>query len=245
MTGQVHSIESFGTVDGPGVRLVVFLQGCPMRCLYCHNPDTWEPRGGRKMEAEEILRLFIKNRAFYKNGGITVSGGEPLLQLDFLIDLFTLCKGEGIHTCIDTSGIIFDPKNLERMRKLDKLVSLTDLFLLDIKHTDSAEHKRLTGMDCAPVLGFAEYLDSKGAPFWVRRVVVAGYTDSEEELLSLGRLLAHFRSLKAVEVLPYHTMGRSKYKELGIEYPLGDMPPLDKGAVELAKKTIIRGMNSV
>ena len=159
MTGRVHSIESFGTVDGPGVRLVVFLQGCPMRCLYCHNPDTWKMAGGTEMTVAQIMAQYEKNRAFYSRGGITVTGGEPLMQMEFVTELFSAAAHRGIHTCLDTSGITFRPDSQELTDRFDKLMSVTDLVMLDIKHIDPAEHVKLCGQPLKPVLEFARYLD--------------------------------------------------------------------------------------
>lgn len=242
MDGYVHSLESFGTVDGPGIRLVVFLQGCPLRCLYCHNPDTWEKGVGEKMSAEEILREYDKNRDFYKKGGITVTGGEPLLQLDFVTELFEKAKTKGIHTCLDTSGITFNAGSEKTLADFDRLMRSTDLVLLDIKHIDSRAHKELTGADNRNVLSFAEYLEKKKKPFWVRHVIVEGYTDSKDDLVRLGRYLARFTCLKALDVIPYHTMGEVKYETLGIEYPLKGVPALTTGAAVKAKSYIMEGL---
>lgn len=242
MKGYVHSIESFGTVDGPGVRMVVFMQGCPMRCLYCHNPDTWRFGEGEEMTVEQILNTYKRNSSFYAKGGITVSGGEPLMQAEFLAELFEECKGAGIHTCLDTSGIVFDRANPERMRVLDKLLSFTDLVMLDIKHIDPKKHRLLTGMDNSAPLDFAKYLGERGVSVWVRHVVVEGYTTDEDDLIALGRFLRGIKSLKALDVLPYHTMGKAKYSQMGLEYPLGDMPALEKSRAVHAKELILKGM---
>ena len=239
MVGRVHSVESFGTVDGPGIRLVVFLQGCPMRCLYCHNPDTWELSGGREMSADEIIAQFLKNRSFYKDGGITVTGGEPLMQLDFLLELFAKAKEHEIHTCIDTSGITFSPETKE---KTDKLLSLTDLVMLDIKHIDTTAHKTLTGHGNENILAFAKHLADKNIPVWVRHIVIEGYTDNPEDLLKLGEFLGTLGCLKALDVLPYHTMGVHKYKELGLPYKLDGVPALSLKAAIKAKEYILEGI---
>ena len=244
MMGRVHSTESFGTVDGPGIRLVVFLQGCPMRCLYCHNPDTWDVRGGRQMSAQDIISLYEKNRDFYSNGGLTVTGGEPLLQIDFLCELFSLAKQKGIHTCIDTSGITYAPENAEYMQKLDALMQNTDLCMLDIKHIDADEHKRLTGMSNDRVIACARYLEQKNVPLWIRHVVVEGYTDNEGYLYALGQFIGGLKNVKALDVLPYHNMGESKYAELGIDYALKGLKPLDNAAALKAKKTILAGVRA-
>lgn len=242
MDGYVHSLESFGTVDGPGIRLVVFLQGCPLRCLYCHNPDTWETGTGKKTTADEILREYNKNRDFYKRGGITVTGGEPLLQLDFVTELFEKAKANGIHTCLDTSGITFNRSSEKLLESFDRLIESTDLVMLDIKHIDPESHKKLTGADNSNILAFAEYLEEKGKHFWVRHVIVEGYTDSKTDLVRLGKYLAKFTCLKALDVIPYHTMGETKYESLGIEYPLKGVPALTTGAAVKAKSYIMEGL---
>ncbi len=239
MKGYIHSIESFGTVDGPGIRFVVFLQGCPLRCKYCHNPDTWEPGTGNEMTVAEILAQFEKNRSFYSNGGITVTGGEPLMQIDFVTELFTLAKEKGIHTCIDTSGALYNAKNTEFTHKLDKLMDVCDLVMLDIKHIDSAEHKELTGMPNEGILDFARYLEAKKMPIWVRHVLVPGVTDSQKQLTALGCFIGSLTNVKALDVLPYHTLGVNKYEKLGIEYPLKDVPAATGDEAAKAKTTIL------
>lgn len=245
MIGRVHSSESFGTVDGPGIRFVLFMQGCPMRCLYCHNPDTWDMKGGNEMSTDDVLALYKKNSVFYKNGGITVTGGEPLLQIDFLIELFSKAKKMGVHTCIDTSGITYNPNNEAYLSKLQKLMEYTDLVMLDIKHIDTQKHIELTGKDNAHILEFAKYLDNIGKDIWIRHVVVEGYTLNENYLYSLGQFIGKLKHIKALDVLPYHSMGVSKYKELGIVYPLDGMPALDKSEAVNARRIIIQGMKSV
>lgn len=233
-------MESFGTVDGPGIRFVVFVQGCPLRCKYCHNPDTWKTTGGTMVTAEELLAQYNHKKAFYKNGGITVTGGEPLLQIDFVTDLFRKAKAEGIHTCIDTSGITFQENNSETLEKFDTLMSVTDLVLLDIKHIESDAHKELTGMKNDNVLAFAHYLAKKNIPVWVRHVIVPGITDDEQEWKTLGRFLATLPNLKALDVLPYHTMGVKKYEALGIDYPLKGVPALEKAEAAKARTVILQ-----
>lgn len=242
MNGYIHSLESFGTVDGPGIRLVVFLQGCPLRCLYCHNPDTWEVGKGNTITAEEILREYDKNRDFYKRGGITVTGGEPLLQIDFVTELFAKAKEKGIHTCLDTSGITFNKSSETNKAKFDELLKYTDLVMLDIKHIDEESHKKLTGKSNSNVLDFADYLEENNKPFWVRHIIVEGYTDKKEGLVRLGKFLAKFRCLKALDVIPYHTMGVSKYDALGIDYPLKGLPALSVGGAVKAKGYIMEGL---
>lgn len=241
MDGYIHSIESFGTVDGPGVRFVVFTQGCPMRCKYCHNPDTWKLGEGTRMSAEELLKQYMKNRFFYKNGGITVTGGEPLLQVDFLIELFRKAKEQKIHTCIDTSGITYREGNIAYKKKLDELMQYTDLVMLDIKHMDAEEHKELTGKGNENIFAFARYLEEKKIPVWIRHVVVPGITDQREYLVELGRFLATLSNVKALDVLPYHVMGVGKYKELGMEYPLKGIEAANAEQTQKAKVAILEG----
>lgn len=245
MNGFIHSKESFGTVDGPGIRYVLFMQGCPMRCLYCHNPDTWKIGGGEEITVDEVIGEFNKNRAFYSKGGITVSGGEPLLQIDFLIDLFRKAKEESIHTCIDTSGVTYNPENTEYLKKLDELMEYTDLVMLDIKHIDPDRHIELTSRKNGNILEFAKYLESKNIPVWIRHVIVEGYTDSPEDLKALGRFIGKLRNLKALDVLPYHTMGVSKYKELGIPYKLEGLKSLPQSEAVKAKQYILQGIKEV
>ena len=242
MHGFIHSTESFGTVDGPGVRFVIFMQGCPMRCKYCHNPDTWEMNSGERRSAASLIDEYMRNAAYYSNGGITVTGGEPLMQIDFLLELFSLAKAKGIHICVDTSGITYHPGESVYNEKLEKLLSLTDLVMLDIKHIDPEKHKNLTGSQNKNVIDFAEYLSEKGIPLWVRHVVVKGHTDDKEDLKRLGRYLAHLKNLKALDVLPYHTMGASKYAELGIAYPLEGLPSLTVQDAVKAKSYIMEGL---
>ena len=242
MKGYIHSIETFGSVDGPGIRYVVFLQGCPMRCLYCHNPDTWAIGKGIEVEAAELISEYEKNKAFYRGGGITVTGGEPLLQIDFLIELFALAKKKGIHTCVDTSGITYTGAESEYQAKLDKLFEYVDLVMLDIKHIDPIKHRELTSKDNGGILAFAKYLERKGVPVWIRHVIVKGYTDDHESLLALGRFIGSLSNVKALDVLPYHAMGENKYRELGIEYPLEGMPALEKADAQRAKEYILRGV---
>lgn len=242
MTGYIHSKESFGTVDGPGIRYVLFMQGCPMRCLYCHNPDTWEFNAGTLTTTDEILDEYRKNSSFYTNGGITVTGGEPLVQIDFVTELFQKAKAEGIHTCIDTSGITFNPQNTE---KFDELVKYTDLVMLDIKHIDSEKHNALTGHGNENILAFAKYLEKKNIPLWVRHIIVEGITDYPEDLVKLGEFIGTLGNLKALDVLPYHTMGVSKYEEMGINYPLKELKALPLSEAVKAKEFILSGIKKV
>ncbi len=242
MLGSIHSIESFGTVDGPGVRMVVFMKGCPMRCQYCHNPDTWDLNGGTKMSVEEILKKYNSKKSFYRGGGITVSGGEPLLQMDFVTELLKSAKEQGIHTCVDTSGILFDKSNQEKLKKFDELIKYTDLFLLDIKHINDEEHKKLTGHSNKNILDFTKYLEEKNVPICIRHVVVPGITFDKDYLFELGKYIGTLKNLKSIDVLAYHDMGKNKYKELGIDYPLKDTPSLSKEDALKAKRVILRGI---
>lgn len=245
MQGRIHSLESFGTVDGPGVRFVVFVQGCPMRCAYCHNPDTWEMNGGTLMEPSYIIEQYERNISFYKGGGITVTGGEPLMQVDFLLDLFTLAKKKNIHTCIDSSGIAYKPNgNPEWLAKLDKLMTLTDLVMLDIKHIDPEKHKELTSQPNDGILAFAKYLSDKQVDMWIRHVVVPGITDDDKYLYQLGYFIGELKNLKALDVLPYHTMGESKYEKLGMEYKLKGVPAMDKEKLLGKKEVILDGIRA-
>lgn len=237
--GRIHSLESMGTVDGPGIRLVVFVQGCPMRCLYCHNPDTWELKGGTLMSVDDILSLYERNAPFYRQGGITVTGGEPLMQKEFVTELFQAAKAKGIHTCLDTSGIAFDPKHPENM---DALLNVTDLVLLDIKTIDPQKHVKLTSQKADHIIAFANELDRRSLPVWIRHVYVNSQWNTDEELESLGAYLAHLHNVKALDVLPYHTMGKVKYVNLGLKYPLDGIKDATKEEALTARKKILQGM---
>ncbi len=240
-TANLHSIESFGTVDGPGIRFVAFLKGCPLRCQYCHNPDTWDAKGGRKVTVEELVKEALKYRSYYGDkGGVTVSGGEPLLQIDFVIEFFTALKEKGIHTCVDTSGFTFVPDDEESVRKHEKLLAVTDLFLLDVKHIDAKRHEAITGKSNAHTLAFAKFLSEHGKPMWVRYVLVSSLSDDDEAIRSLKAFLETLSNVEKIEVLPYHTMGKVKYEKLGLVYPLGDEEPPSKERVQNAKQ-ILRG----
>lgn len=238
MKGKIHSVESFGTVDGPGVRYVVFFQGCPMRCRYCHNPDTWEMSDGKEMEIDEIINNILRNKEFYASGGITATGGEPMVQMEFLTELFRVAKENGISTCLDTSGIMFNEGDEAQMEKADQLMKVTDLVMLDIKHMDEEEHIKLTGQSNNNVFMFANYLAKIGKPVWIRHVVVPGITYDKKELEELARFVKTLPNVEKVEVLPYHSMGRVKYDNMGLEYSLKDTPQLTKEEKENAKNII-------
>lgn len=235
--GNVHSIESCGTVDGPGIRFVVFMQGCPMRCQYCHNPDSWEIGVGQKMSVLDIISRYEGVKEFCK-GGITVTGGEPLLQMDFVTELFRVAKEKKIHTALDTSGITFTQENVG---KFDTLMQYTDLVLLDIKHIDDEEHKKLTSHSNKNILAFAKYLSDLKKPMWIRHVVVPGITFNQEYLFELGKFLKSLKNITALDVLPYHSMAVSKYKNLGMEYPLESTPQLTKEEALQARNWIVEG----
>lgn len=239
--GNIHSIETCGTVDGPGIRFVVFTQGCPMRCLYCHNPDTWGVNGvngeHKQLTPAKIIEKYDSVKEFCK-GGITVTGGEPLMQIDFVTELFHKAKEKNIHTALDTSGILFSGKS----DKFDDLLKYTELVLLDIKHIDDAEHKKLTGHSNKNVLEFAKYLSEINKPMWVRHVVVPDVNDKEEYLIRLGEFIGKLKNVKALDVLPYHDMAIPKYDNLGIEYPLKGVPPLTKEQAINARNIIIEGI---
>ena len=237
MKGSIHSIETFGSVDGPGVRYVIFLQGCKMRCQFCHNADTWkllEPT----QEASDVLKKALRYRPYWKQkGGITVSGGEPLLQIDFLIELFTLAKSEGVHTTLDTSGQPFS-KMKEFLEKFDRLMEVTDLVLLDIKHIDDQAHQQLTGRTNQNILELARYLDEIHKPVWIRHVLVPGRTDEDRYLIELDAFISSLNNVERLEVLPYHTLGAYKWKELGIPYPLENIDPPTAERIQNANKLL-------
>ena len=231
MTGKIHSIESFGTVDGPGIRFVLFMQGCPMRCLYCHNPDTWNVGSGREITVDWAVDEVLKYKSYISRGGVTVSGGEPLLQLEFVTEFFKRLKQEGIHTALDTSGVTF----VKADEKIEKLIKYTDLVLLDIKHIDDEKHKKLTGFTNKNTLSFAKYLSDNGKAMWIRHVIVPDITDDNEYLKALKQFIDGLKTVQKTELLPYHTMGAVKYEKLGLDYALKNvLPPTDE-AIKNAK----------
>ena len=214
---KVHSYESMGTYDGPGLRLVVFLQGCPFRCLYCANPDTIPFEGGTPTEAESIVRMAVNQKPFFgRRGGVTFSGGEPTSQAKELIPLVTRLKEEGIHVCIDTNGGVWNPA-------VEELFGLIDLALLDVKQFNTEKHERLTGRSNSQTLRTARWMEENGKPFWLRYVLVPGISDFEEDIRALGEHFKDYRMLQRVEILPYHTLGIHKYESMGQEYPLKDI----------------------
>ena len=231
---RVHSFESFGTVDGPGIRYVIFLQGCTLRCKYCQNRDSWDVNEGMLIPIDEIVDKILKYQNYIKpsGGGVTVSGGEPLLQTSSLISLFTELKRYNIHTAIDTSGMFRINDNLK------KLIDLTDLFLLDIKHIVPSKSKELVGVSNELELEFARYLSSINKPMWIRQVLVPSLTDNKNDLLKLKEFISTLKSVEKVEILPYHNLGKFKWENLNLEYPLSDIPPATNDDVERAKKIL-------
>ena len=238
MLGAIHSIETFGSVDGPGVRYVIFMQGCNMRCQYCHNVDTWNPDTDNLMTADELLDKAERFRSYWgKEGGITVSGGEALLQIDFLIDLFRKAHERGINTNLDTSGQPFTREE-PFFSKFNELLKYTDLVMLDIKHIDDEQHKILTGQSNKNILEFARYLSDIKKPIWIRHVLVPERSDYDEYLERLHDFIETLDNVEKVEVLPYHTLGEYKWKELGYDYPLAGIDPPTKERVENANRIL-------
>jgi pyruvate formate lyase activating enzyme len=225
MKGYINSVESFGSVDGPGVRYMFFLQGCRMRCAYCHNPETWKLEGGQEMTPEEAFRQAYRYKAYWKQGGgITVSGGEAMLQMEFVTELFEIAKEHGVSTALDTSGNPFTRKE-PFFSDFQKLMNVTDLFILDLKEINDERHRKLTGQTNANILDLAKYLSEQGKDMWIRHVLVPGITDNEEDLKELGDFVASLNHVQRFEVLPYHTLGVPKYEKLGIEYRLKGVKP--------------------
>lgn len=232
MIANIHSLESFGTVDGPGIRFVIFMQGCPMRCQFCHNPDTWSAvtdesrhaNGAGEWELEELLAEVLKYRSFIKTGGVTLSGGEPLMQPAFVEAFFRRCHEEGLHTCLDTSGVYFN-------EAVKAALAESDLVMLDIKTLDDELHPTYTGHTRKNNQLMLDYLEEQGKPFWVRHVVVPGITDVDARLNALIDHLSHYRHLEKVEILPYHTLGQVKYEKMGLDYPLKGVPDLTRERV--------------
>lgn len=242
MKGKIHSFESFGTVDGPGIRYVIFFKGCPLRCKYCHNPDTWDQAGAKEYDAAQIVNQSIKYKNYWGDkGGVTLTGGEPLMQIDFAIELLKEYKKHNVHTAVDTSGIMFNPNDPISMEKHKELIKYVDLFLLDIKHIDRDEHKELTGFYNDYPLAFAKWLSDNGKHMWIRHVLVPGITTDETSLRKLKEFINTLDTVDKVEVLPYHTMGTVKYKNLGIPYPLEGVLPPSKEEVTLAKNILREG----
>ena len=242
MIGHIHSTESFGAADGPGVRFIVFMQGCHMRCRYCHNPDTWKMDGGDEVTADEILKRALRFKPYWgKDGGITISGGEPLLQIDFVIELFKKAKELGINTCIDTAGNPFT-KEEPFFSKFEELMKYTDLLLLDLKEINPTRHKDLTGFDNSNIIEMAKYLSEINKPVWIRHVLVPEHSDFDEDLDALGDFIDTLSNVGRVEILPYHTLGKFKWENLGIPYTLESISPPSAERIENAKQRIHAGI---
>lgn len=240
MKGRIHSIETFGTVDGPGIRYVVFTQGCLLRCQFCHNADTWELHGGKEMAVQEIIEDLTAYLPFINasGGGITVSGGEPLLQLPFLIELFKACKQIGVHTTIDTSGGCYSTAS-HFQEQLLELLSYTDLILLDLKHINRKKHINLTGMGNDHILAFATFLSEKRVPVWIRHVLVPTINDNTDDLRTLGEFISTLSNVEKVEILPYHKLGVYKWEALGLDYPLVGIDPPSEESVSYAYSMLV------
>lgn len=236
--GRIHSLDSFGTHEGPGIRYVVFMQGCAARCRYCHNPDTWGAGEGQAISAAEIFKKIRACIPYFQasGGGVTASGGEPLLQPDFLRELFTLCRREGIHTAVETAGFIPG----RALESLDDLIGLTDLFIVDLKWADPRRHRELTGHDLAEPLALLETLERRARPYWLRQVLVPGLNDAEPDLLALKEILASLKHCQRFEFLPYHTLGLHKWEALGRPYTLTAHRPATDGDIERAMRIIGR-----
>ena len=242
MIGHIHSTESFGAADGPGVRFIVFMQGCHMRCRYCHNPDTWKMDGGDEVTADEILKRALRFKPYWgKDGGITISGGEPLLQIDFVIELFKKAKELGINTCIDTAGNPFTKED-PFFSKFEELMKYTDLLLLDLKEINPTRHKDLTGFDHSNIIEMAKYLSEINKPVWIRHVLVPEHSDFDEDLDALGDFIDTLSNVDRVEILPYHTLGKFKWENLGIPYTLESISPPSAERIENAKQRIHAGI---
>lgn len=230
--GKIHSIETMGLVDGPGIRFVVFMQGCKIRCAYCHNPDTWSLEGGEEYTPEELINKIKRYKTYFASsgGGVTFSGGDPLLQNDFLVETLKLCKLEGIHTTIDTAGV--------GNGNYDEILKYTDLVLFDIKHVDKEKYKNLVGQDNSESLKFLEACKRNNTKLWIRHVVVPGITDTRDNLRAVKEFIDTLDNVEKVELLPYHILGVNKYETMGIKYKLEGTKPMDKNLLEELKKEI-------
>ncbi|MBK5252572.1 MAG: pyruvate formate lyase-activating protein [Peptostreptococcaceae bacterium] len=239
MKGKIHSIETLGLRDGPGVRFVAFLQGCRLRCAYCHNPDTWSMGGGTETEADELLKKALRFKPYFdrSGGGVTCSGGEPLMQPDFLINFLRKCKAAGIHTAVDTAGF--------GIGRYAEILKYTDLVILDIKHVDSRGYKQLTGGDINEFHRFADEVRKSGKKVWLRHVVVPGKTDSSGHMKKLGRIIESFENVERIELLPYHTLGVSKYEAMGVRYPLEGVYPMNTETTRSYEKELNDNLQSL
>jgi pyruvate formate lyase activating enzyme len=238
LTGYLHSTESFGTVDGPGIRFVFFFQGCKLRCKYCHNPDTWSFSKATPITVQDAVKTVLKYKNYIKNGGVTFSGGEPLEQLPFITELAKELKSNGIHVAVDTTGITFDKASDSVVKAHLELLRYVDLFLLDVKNIDSDKHKLITGRGNENVLDFAKFLSENGKDTWIRYVLCPTLSDGEDDILKLKAFINTLSTVKKVEVLPYHTLGVQKYDKLGIPYPLKGVASPDKETVQKVKEIL-------
>lgn len=230
--GKIHSFESFSTVDGPGIRYVIFMQGCPLRCKYCHNRDTRDPKLGQEYTVDEIVKRVLNYKEYIeKSGGVTVSGGEPLLQIDFVIELFKKLKQNGIHTALDTSGFI-------DIDKLKDLLDYTDLVLLDLKEMEDDVHKDLIGVSNEKILKFAKHLSDMNIPMWIRHVLVPGITDSKNHIIKIKEFVKTLKSVEKVEVLGYHWLGKEKWELMGEKHPLDGVPEATDEQILIAQKIL-------
>ena len=241
--GRIHSLESFGTVDGPGIRFIAFMQGCLMRCQYCHNRDTWDLHEGREVEVDELMEQIISYRPFLESsgGGVTASGGEAILQAEFVSELFKACKTQGIHTCLDTNGFVrkYTPV-------IDELLDNTDLVLLDIKHIDDDKHIELTKVSNHRTLQVAQYLQQKQQKTWIRYVVVGGFTDDIDSAKKLAEFIKPMSNVEKVELLPYHELGKHKWEAMGEEYELNNISPPSRATMDQIKQVFLdAGINAV
>ena len=251
--GRIHSFQSLGAVDGPGLRFVVFLQGCPLRCMYCHNPDTWNGTGGTEYTVDEVVSKILRYRTYFgKDGGVTVSGGEALLQIKFVTELFRALKAEEIHTCLDTSGLTRAGASAEASsdrerdgvafaeteRRILDLLSVTDLVICDIKFTTEKDYLSHTKGSLSSVLKFLSLTQAAGVPLWVRHVVVPGFTDSEEEVRAMVALARQYDNLRKIELLPFRKLCITKYEQLGIPFPCADIPECDEATITGLQKLV-------
>lgn len=241
--GLIHSFETFGTVDGPGIRFVIFVQGCLLKCQYCHNPDTWEQGIGKEYTVEAVLTEFEKYRS-YMTGGITVTGGEALLQIEFVKELFKEAKKRNINTCLDTSGATFRKGFATNVARMKELMEYTDLVLLDLKHIDNEEHIKLTSITNKNILDFARWLSDIGKPVWIRHVLIPTKTMSDKYLYDLGTFIGQLKNVEKVELLPYHVMGLAKWEQLGWEYPLAGIEPPTDEEYKHAKQVLVTGIQN-
>lgn len=233
MTGRVHSFQTMGAVDGPGVRFVVFLQGCPLRCAYCHNPDTWDPQGGEPYTPQAVCEKILRYRPYLRHGGVTVSGGEPLLQAPFVAELFRLLRAEGIHTALDTSGI----GNLESAREV---LAHTDLVLCDLKFAEEDDYRTHCGASFDQVLRFLKLTQTMAVPLWIRHVVVPGLTDGPAQVREIARIAGRFDNLQKLELLPFRKLCAEKYERMGIPFPLADTPEMEEDGIRALYETLQR-----